>query len=84
MADQPHLEIFVRFGLCALLGFLVGLDWASFNLVLGSLANTYMKLFLVFSLGHRGLFKQCLVPFLLMGAAGVATMWLYYDIPVSI
>jgi uncharacterized membrane protein (DUF4010 family) len=61
---------------------LISLDWASFNLVLGSLSNTYMKLFLVFSLGHRGLFKQCLVPFLLMGAAGVATMFLYYDVPL--
>ncbi len=59
---------------------LISLDWASFNLVLGSLANTYMKLFLVFSLGHRGLFKHCLIAFLIMGAAGIATMLLYYDL----
>ena len=59
---------------------LISLDWASFNLVLGSLSNTYMKLFLVFSLGHRGLFKQCLISFLIMGAAGIATMLIYYDI----
>jgi uncharacterized membrane protein (DUF4010 family) len=59
---------------------LISLDWASFNLVLGSLSNTYMKLFLVFSLGHRELFKQCLLPFLIMGAAGILTMVLYYDI----
>ena len=59
---------------------LISLDWASFNLVLGSLSNTYMKLFLVFSLGHRGLFKHCLISFLVMGAAGIATMLLYYDI----
>jgi uncharacterized membrane protein (DUF4010 family) len=59
---------------------LISLDWASFNLVLGSLSNTYMKLFLVFSLGHRGLFKHCLISFLIMGAAGIVTMLLYYDI----
>ncbi|MDJ0862550.1 MAG: MgtC/SapB family protein [Gammaproteobacteria bacterium] len=59
---------------------LISMDWASFNLVLGSLSNTYMKLFLVFSLGDRGLFKHCLVSFLIMGAAGIATMLLYYDI----
>jgi uncharacterized membrane protein (DUF4010 family) len=59
---------------------LISLDWASFNLVLGSLSNTYMKLFLVFSLGHRGLFKHCLISFLIMGGAGIATMLLYYDI----
>ncbi len=62
---------------------LISLDWASFNLVLGSLSNTYMKLFLVFSLGDRGLFKQCLVAFLIMGAAGIVTMLLYYDIPAA-
>ncbi len=59
---------------------LISLDWASFNLVLGSLSNTYMKLFLVFSLGHRGLFKYCLISFLIMGAVGIVTMLLYYDI----
>jgi uncharacterized membrane protein (DUF4010 family) len=58
----------------------ISLDWASFNLVLGSLSNTAMKLFLVFSLGHRELFKHCLVSFCIMGAAGIATMYLYYDI----
>jgi len=42
---------------------LVSLDWASFNLVLGALSNTFMKLLLVFSLGHRGLFKQLLLSF---------------------
>ena len=59
---------------------LISLDWASFNLVLGSISNTFMKLFLVFSLGTRGLFKQCLGPFLIMSAAGIITMFLYYDI----
>ena len=59
---------------------LISLDWASFNLVLGSLSNTYMKLFLVFSLGDRGLFKHCLISFLVMGVAGIVTMLLYFDI----
>ena len=63
---------------------LISLDWASFNLVLGSLSNTYMKLFLVFSLGHRGLFKECLISFAIMGAAGIATMLLYYDLGTAV
>jgi uncharacterized membrane protein (DUF4010 family) len=59
---------------------LITLDWASFNLVLGALANTMMKLFLVFSLGDRGLFKKCLLSFSVMTAAGIVTMLLYYDL----
>ncbi len=58
---------------------LISLDWASFNVVLGALSNTFMKLFLVYALGHRGLFKQLLLSFLIMGAAGIVTMLLYYD-----
>ena len=59
---------------------LITLDWAAFNVVLGALANTYMKLFLAFSLGDRGLLKHLLLSFLIMGAAGIATMFLYYDL----
>ncbi len=59
---------------------LISLDWASFNVVLGALSNTFMKLFLVLSLGHRDLFKQLLLSFLVMGAAGIVTMLLYYDL----
>ncbi len=58
---------------------LISLDWASFNVVLGALSNTFMKLFLAFSLGHRGLFKHLLLSFLIMGAAGIGTTLLYYD-----
>lgn len=58
---------------------MISLDWASFNLVLGALSNTFMKLFLVFSLGHRGLFKNLLAAFLVIGAAGMVTMYFYYD-----
>ena len=59
---------------------MVSLDWASFNLVLGAISNTFMKLFLVFTLGHLGLFRQLLVSFLIIGAVGVVTMLLYYDL----
>ena len=59
---------------------LISLDWASFNVVLGALSNTFMKLFLVFSLGDRGLFKHLLLSVLVMGAAGIITMLLYYDL----
>jgi uncharacterized membrane protein (DUF4010 family) len=57
----------------------ISLDWASFNLVLGALSNTFMKLFLVFTLGHRGLFKNLLAAFLIIGAVGIVTMYFYYD-----
>jgi uncharacterized membrane protein (DUF4010 family) len=59
---------------------LISLDWASFNLVLGALSNTFMKLLLIFSLGHRDLFKQLLLSFLVIGAVGLVTMFLYYDL----
>lgn len=58
---------------------MISLDWASFNLVLGALSNTFMKLFLVFTLGHRGLFRNLLAAFLVIGAAGIVTMYFYYD-----
>ncbi|MDH3386642.1 MAG: MgtC/SapB family protein [Gammaproteobacteria bacterium] len=59
---------------------LVSLDWASFNLVLGALSNTFMKLLLIFSLGHRALFKHLMLSFLCIGAVGLVTMFLYYDL----
>ena len=55
-------------------------EWASFNLVLGALSNTFMKLFLVFTLGHRALFKHLLVSFLIIGATGIISMACYYDL----
>jgi uncharacterized membrane protein (DUF4010 family) len=59
---------------------LISLDWASFNLVLGALTNTLVKLVLVFWLGHRGLFREVLFAFLVIGASGLVTMLLYYDL----
>ncbi len=59
---------------------LISLDWASFNVVLGALSNTFMKLFLVYSLGDKGLFRHLLLSFLVMGVVGIVTMFLYYDL----
>lgn len=59
---------------------LVNLDWASFNLVLGALSNTFMKLVLVFAIGDRTLFRQLFWNFLVIGAVGVAVMLVYYDL----
>lgn len=63
---------------------LVHIDWASFNLVLGAISNTFMKLFLVFTLGDRGLFRQLLLSFLVIGGVGIATMLLYYDLGAAL
>ncbi|MCY2995584.1 MAG: MgtC/SapB family protein [Planctomycetota bacterium] len=59
---------------------LISLDWAGFNVVLGALANTFMKLLLVLLLGHRDLFKQLLPIFLLIAATGIVTTFCYYDL----
>jgi uncharacterized membrane protein (DUF4010 family) len=59
---------------------LISLDWAAFNVVLGALSNTFVKLFFVYTLGHRELFKHLLLSILVMGAAGLVTMFLYYDL----
>jgi uncharacterized membrane protein (DUF4010 family) len=61
---------------------LVSVDWASFNLVLGALSNTFMKLALVFTLGNRELFRHLLWSFLAIGATGIACMLFYYDLGV--
>jgi len=59
---------------------LINIDWASINLVLGAISNTFMKLFLVLGLGHRILFRNLLASFLIVGAVGIVTMFLYYDL----
>lgn len=58
---------------------IITLDWASFNLVLGALSNTLVKLFFVFSMGHRQLFRQLTVSFLIISLVGIVTTVLYYD-----
>ena len=58
---------------------LISLDWAAFNVVLGAVANTFMKLLLVLSLGDRGLFKQLLGAVIIIGVAGLASAFFYYD-----
>ncbi|MGD2111945.1 MAG: MgtC/SapB family protein [Gammaproteobacteria bacterium] len=59
---------------------LVSLEWASFNLVLGALSNTFMKLALVFTLASPALFRRLLWNFLGIGGVGILTMLLYYDL----
>jgi len=63
---------------------LIHIDWASFNLVLGAISNTFMKLFLVLGLGDRDLFRKLFGPFVVIGAVGLATTLLYYDLGASI
>ncbi len=63
---------------------LIHIDWASFNLVLGAISNTFMKLFLVLGLGDRDLFRKLLLPFLVIGVVGIATTLLYYDLGAAL
>ncbi len=63
---------------------LIHIDWASFNLVLGAISNTFMKLFLVLGLGDRDLFKKLLGPFLVIGVVGIATTLVYYDLGAAL
>ncbi|MCZ6765687.1 MAG: MgtC/SapB family protein [bacterium] len=59
---------------------LITLDWAGFNFVLGAIANTIMKLFIVLAVGNRGLFKALLIPFLTIVTTGVAAMFFFFDV----
>jgi uncharacterized membrane protein (DUF4010 family) len=59
---------------------LITLDWAAFNAVLGAIANTFMKLMLVYSLGDKGLFRKLLGPVVIIGCAGLGSAFIYYDI----
>jgi uncharacterized membrane protein (DUF4010 family) len=63
---------------------LIHIDWASFNLMLGAISNTFMRLFLVFGLGDRSLFKKRLLPFLIIGITGLATTLVYYDLAAAV
>ena len=54
--------------------------WASFNLVIGTIANTLMKLFLIFTLGDRQLFYRVARSFILIALSGMITMFFYYDL----
>lgn len=63
---------------------LIHIDWASFNLVLGAISNTFMKLFLVLGLGDRNLFRKLLGPFVVIGLVGLATTLVYYDLGAAL
>ena len=58
---------------------LISLDWAAFNVVLGATANTFMKLFLVFTLGNRGLFRNLLGAVLIITASGLISSFVFFD-----
>lgn len=58
---------------------IISLDWASFNLVLGAISNTLVKIFYVYTLGDRQLFKQITLSFLIVCIVGIITTLLYYD-----
>lgn len=59
---------------------IISLDWASFNLVLGALSNTVVKLFFVYTMGHRKLFRQLFLSFLVVSVVGIATTLIYYKL----
>jgi len=63
---------------------LISLDWAAFNVVLGATANTFMKLFLVLTLGNRELFKNLLGAVLIISASGLISSYLYFDFTAGI
>ena len=58
---------------------IISLNWASFNLVLGTISNTFVKLFIVLSMGNRQLFRRLLLSFVIISASGILTTLLYYD-----
>lgn len=59
---------------------IISLDWASFNLVIGAISNTIVKLFYVFTLGSRQLFRQLTVSFLIVCISGIISTVLCYDL----
>jgi uncharacterized membrane protein (DUF4010 family) len=56
----------------------ITLRWASLNLVLGAIANTLMKLGLVFMLADRGLFRELALAFATICAVGLAATLVFY------
>lgn len=57
---------------------IVSLDWASLNLVIGAISNTLVKLFYVFTLGSRKLFRQLAISFIIVCLSGMITVAFYY------
>jgi len=63
---------------------LISVDWAAFNVVLGATANTFMKLFLVLTLGDRQLFKNLLGAVLIITASGLISSFVHFDFSTGI
>ncbi|MCW8799859.1 MAG: hypothetical protein OQK71_02910, partial [Desulfobacter sp.] len=57
---------------------IISLDCAGFNLVLGAISNTLVKLFYVFTLGDRRLFRQLAISFIIVCASGIISVAFYY------
>ncbi|MGM0654574.1 MAG: MgtC/SapB family protein [Thermodesulfobacteriota bacterium] len=58
---------------------IISLDWASLNLVIGAISNTLVKLFYVFTLGDRRLFRQLAISFIIVCISGIIIVAFYYD-----
>nr|WP_281357861.1 DUF4010 domain-containing protein [Desulfobacter latus] len=58
---------------------IISLDWAGLNLVIGAISNTLVKLFYVFTLGDRRLFRQLAISFIIVCISGIITVAFYYD-----
>ncbi|MCG8686167.1 MAG: DUF4010 domain-containing protein [Desulfobacterales bacterium] len=58
---------------------IISMDWASLNLVIGAISNTLVKLFYVFTLGDRRLFRQLAISFIIVCVSGIITVAFYYD-----
>ncbi len=55
------------------------MDWAGLNLVIGAISNTIVKLFYVYTLGARRLFRQLAIALMIVCASGIITVAFYYD-----
>lgn len=58
---------------------IISMDWAGLNLVIGAISNTIVKLFYVYTLGARRLFRQLAIAFMIVCASGIITVAFYYD-----
>jgi len=63
---------------------IISLDCASLNLVLGAISNTLVKLFYVFTLGDRRLFRQLAISFIIVCISGIAIIQLFPTFRLSL
>lgn len=58
---------------------IISLDCAGLNLVIGAISNTLVKLFYVFTLGDRRLFRQLAISFIIICISGIISVAFYYN-----